>query len=278
MYRTIYLFSKKKGTLRGLHFQTPPYDQVKLIQVISGKIFDVVVDLRKSSKTYGKYKSFVLDDKTPKSLFISSGFAHGFITMCDNVKLFYKVSNYYSKKNDYSIRWDDKIINIKWPIKKNTKLIISDKDKKGIFFRKFSISIYMKIIVTGGYGFIGSSLIKSLLTNKNYQILNLDNVTETSIPLSLKSIKSRNYYFSKLDICNYNKLKKIIFEFKPNIIFHLAAETHVDNSITGPKKFIDTNIVGTFNLIDICKNLYERKNYKKILNSFIFLQMRFMVH
>ena len=130
-------YSKKKGTLRGLHFQTPPYDQVKLIQVIRGKIFDVVVDLRKNSKTYGMYKSFVLDDKIPKSLFISSGFAHGFITMSDNVKLFYKVSNYYSKKNDYSIRWDDKIINIKWPIKKNTKLIISDKDKKGIFLENF---------------------------------------------------------------------------------------------------------------------------------------------
>ena len=130
-------FSKKKGTLRGLHFQTPPHDQVKLIQVISGKIFDVVVDLRKNSKSYGMYKSFVLDDKTPKSLFISSGFAHGFLTMSDNVKLFYKVSNYYSKKNDYSIRWDDKIINIKWPIKKNTKLTISDKDKKGIFLENF---------------------------------------------------------------------------------------------------------------------------------------------
>ena len=130
-------FSNKKGTLRGLHFQTPPYDQVKLIQVIRGKIFDVVVDLRKNSKTYGMYKSFILDDKTPKSLFISSGFAHGFLTMDDNVKLFYKVSNYYSKKNDHSIRWDDKIINIKWPIKKNEKLIISDKDKKGIFLENF---------------------------------------------------------------------------------------------------------------------------------------------
>ncbi|MDC3184443.1 dTDP-glucose 4,6-dehydratase [Pelagibacteraceae bacterium] len=120
----------------------------------------------------------------------------------------------------------------------------------------------MKIIVTGGYGFIGSNLIKSLLTNKNYKILNLDKVTETSIPLSLKKIKSRNYYFRKIDICNYNKLKRIIFEYKPNIIFHLAAETHVDNSITRPKKFIDTNIVGTFNLIDICKNLYAKNNYK----------------
>ena len=130
-------YSKKRGTLRGLHFQSPPFDQSKLVYVLNGKIFDVVVDLRKNSKTYGKYKSFLLDDKNFNSLYISSGFAHGFLTMTENVKLFYKVSNYYSKKNDHSIRWDDNDINIKWPITNNKQLIISKKDKNAIFFNNF---------------------------------------------------------------------------------------------------------------------------------------------
>ena len=128
---------KNKGTLRGLHFQKPPFEQTKLLYVLSGEIFDVVVDLRKNSKTYGKYKSFILNDKNFNSIYISSGFAHGFLTLTDNVKLFYKVSKYYSKKHDESILWNDKKINIKWPIIKKNKLIISDKDKNAVIFEKF---------------------------------------------------------------------------------------------------------------------------------------------
>ena len=130
-------FSKKKGTLRGLHYQKPPFDQAKLIFVLSGKIFDVVLDIRKKSKTYGKFKTFILHENNFNSLYISSGFAHGFLTLTDNVQLFYKVSNYYSKKNDYSIKWDDKKLNIKWPIHNLKKLTISNKDNNAIIFNQF---------------------------------------------------------------------------------------------------------------------------------------------
>lgn len=130
-------FSKNKATLRGLHFQKPPFDQAKLLYVLNGEIFDVVVDLRKNSKTYGEHKCFILNEKNFNSIFISSGFAHGFLTMTKNVKLFYKVSNYYSKKNDYSIKWDDKELSIKWPIKKFNNITLSEKDKNATSFKNF---------------------------------------------------------------------------------------------------------------------------------------------
>ena len=96
----------------------------------------------------------------------------------------------------------------------------------------------MKIVVTGGYGFIGSYLIRKLVNNKKNIVLNLDKVTDTSIPQSLHDLKNDNYLFSKVDICNYNLLENIISNFKPNIIFHLAAESHVDTSIKYPKNLL----------------------------------------
>ena len=121
----------------------------------------------------------------------------------------------------------------------------------------------MKILITGGMGFIGSNLINYLIQNTKNKIYNVDAQTDTSVPESLKNINNERFFSYKLNICNYDKLKNIIIDIKPNIIMHLAAESHVDTSIVHPRKFIDTNILGTFNLLDISKKyLFTDKKLK----------------
>ena len=110
-----------------------------------------------------------------------------------------------------------------------------------------------KILVTGGLGFIGSNLI-SLLLRKNYKILNIDKVTYASNFYNTKEFKNKkNYNFIKCDLNNLTKLRKIIHNYKPSAIFNVAAETHVDRSIEGPKNFIYSNIVGTFHILEIIR-------------------------
>ena len=112
-----------------------------------------------------------------------------------------------------------------------------------------------KILVTGGLGFIGSNLIKLLIKKKN-KVINIDKVTYASNLYNTKEFsKNKNYKFIKCDLNNKNKLRLIIKSFKPKIIFNLAAETHVDRSIDGPKNFIESNILGTFNLLEIIRTL-----------------------
>ena len=119
-------FSKKSNTLRGMHFQLPPFDQSKLLRVISGSIFDVFIDLREKSNKYESYGTTIL---TPESglLYIPSGFAHGFITLSNETEISYKVNNYYNKESELGIRWDDPFFSIDWPIS-SKQCIISDKD------------------------------------------------------------------------------------------------------------------------------------------------------
>jgi dTDP-glucose 4,6-dehydratase len=121
-----------------------------------------------------------------------------------------------------------------------------------------------RFIVTGGLGFIGSNLI-DLLISKNYYVINIDKVTYSSNFYNIKDHKkSKNYKFVKCDIKD-KKLKKIIFKFKPDGIFNLAAETHVDRSIDSPESFIQSNIVGVFNLLEIFKE-YSKKNKSKLIH------------
>ena len=123
----------KKNTLRGLHLQRKN-QQAKIITVAQGKILDVVVDLRKKSKTYGKHFSVKISHNSDFSLFIPAGFAHGFMCLSKTCLVYYKCTNYRDQKSEVTIKWDDKDLDIKWPIKNP---ILSNKDRLGISLSKY---------------------------------------------------------------------------------------------------------------------------------------------
>jgi len=114
-----------KGVLRGLHYQKNPKAQAKLVTVFRGEIFDIVVDIRKDSQTYGKWISEILSEQNRKLLYIPEGFAHGYCVLSEEADIFYKVNQEYSPENDSGFIWNDPEIAVKWPI---DKPIISDKD------------------------------------------------------------------------------------------------------------------------------------------------------
>ena len=122
----------KKWVLRGLHFQKKPFAQAKLIRVLRGEIFDVVVDLRKKEKTFGKWAGVRLDGVNNKMLYIPEGFAHGFLSLSEKTELLYKCSSYFNKEAERTLHWSDNTISISWPSEiPISNLIISEKDMKG---------------------------------------------------------------------------------------------------------------------------------------------------
>jgi len=119
----------KKGVLRGLHFQYE-YPQGKLVRVIKGKVFDVAVDLRKNSKTYGKWYGVYLSEENKKQFYIPEGFAHGFLVLSDEAEFTYKCTDFYHPEDEGGIIWNDPDIGIKWPIEQIEEVILSNKDKR----------------------------------------------------------------------------------------------------------------------------------------------------
>ena len=125
-------FTAKKGTLRGLHFQNDTMAQAKLVSCTKGTVIDVAVDIRKGSPTYKQWVAVELSEENKKMFFIPRGFAHGFLTLTDNVEFRYKVDNLYSKEHDRGIRYDDPSVNVDWGgLLNGIEPILSDKDKNG---------------------------------------------------------------------------------------------------------------------------------------------------
>tara|TARA_B100000886_G_C20426788_1_gene494548 strand:- start:10910 stop:11473 length:564 start_codon:yes stop_codon:yes gene_type:complete len=119
----------EKGVIRGMHYQVEPYNQDKLIRCVDGKIYDVIVDIRKDSKTFGQWSGYYLDSKSCNQLWIPYGFAHGFLVVSSKASVIYKTTKYWSQSHERSIRWNDPEFNIKWPLK-GQKPILSEKDSK----------------------------------------------------------------------------------------------------------------------------------------------------
>lgn len=119
--------SADPGVLRGLHYQLNPKAQTKLIRVLTGAIYDVILDIRKSSPTFGQWIGVILSEYNKRQLLVPKGFAHGFCTLTPNTQVLYKVDEYYSPENDRGILWNDPALDIDWPI---SEPLLSDKDRK----------------------------------------------------------------------------------------------------------------------------------------------------
>lgn len=122
----------KKGVLRGLHYQLPPYAQGKLVRVVSGAVFDVAVDIRKSSPTFGKWVGVELNEDNKRTFWVPEGFAHGFVVLSESAEFLYKTTNYYAPDSERSIVWNDALLGIEWVF--DGRLNIAAKDASGKLF------------------------------------------------------------------------------------------------------------------------------------------------
>lgn len=118
-----------KGVLRGLHYQLPPHAQGKLVRCVAGEVFDVAVDIRKRSPTFGQWVGVNLSGENKRQLWIPEGFAHGFVTLSETAEFLYKTTNYYVPQSEGSIRWNEPQLAIEWPIK---DVLLSSKDQQGL--------------------------------------------------------------------------------------------------------------------------------------------------
>ncbi len=119
-------YNVKAGTLRGMHFQKEPYGETKYIRCIKGSLYDVIIDLREWSETFGKWIGVELTEKNGRAIYVPKGFAHGYLTLEDHTTAFYQVTEFYNNNAEYGVRWNDPRFNVDWPIKDD--LIISLKD------------------------------------------------------------------------------------------------------------------------------------------------------
>lgn len=130
--------SERQGTIRGLHFQFPPYAETKMVRCIRGAVFDVFVDLRKGSPTFGQWDGLELSETNKKMIFIPRGFAHGFCTLTPESEVVYKVDNVYNREHEGGLLWSDPAIGIQWPIEGQP--ILSEKDGRNMTLRQFILT------------------------------------------------------------------------------------------------------------------------------------------
>ena len=130
--------SSRKGVLRGLHFQIN-FPQAKLVRVLKGEVFDVAVDLREGSPTFGKWHGVLLSEENKKQFFIPEHFAHGFVVLSDEAEFAYKCTDFYHPNDEGGLKWDDPEIGVKWPIPEGMELILSEKDQKWGGLREYAV-------------------------------------------------------------------------------------------------------------------------------------------
>ena len=197
-------FSKQKGILRGLHFQKNPMAQAKLVRCTKGSILDVAVDLRRGSDTYLQYVAVELSEENKKQLMIPRGFAHGFVTLTEDVMVQYKVDNLYSKENDRGIQFNDPSINVEWGI---TDPILSVKDTTSPNLCDSDEDFTIKVLVTGVKGQLGYDVIKRLQA-AGYECLGVD--------------------IDDFDITDEKATYDYIVKYNNDVVAHCSAWTEVD--------------------------------------------------
>lgn len=230
-------YSAQKGTLRGIHFQTNPKAQTKMIRCIRGAIVDTVVDLRKGSDTYKQWFSIELSAENKKQLFMPKGFGHSFLTITDDVEVQYKVDEYYSKENDRSIRFDDPEIAVKWGIENP---VLSEKDLNAPFLKDSDVDFSIKVLVTGVKGQLGYDVVKRLNT------LGIENL---------------GVDIEDFDITSKKQTEEFIMNYKPDIVVHCAAYTAVDNAEEDKDNCYSVNLKGTRNIAEACKKIDAKMIY-----------------
>jgi dTDP-4-dehydrorhamnose reductase/dTDP-4-dehydrorhamnose 3,5-epimerase len=230
-------YSAQKGTLRGIHFQTNPKSQNKLIRCTRGTIVDTVVDLRKGSDTYKQWFSIELSAENKKQLCMPKGFGHAFLTITDDVEVQYKVDEYYSKENDRSIRFDDPEIEVKWGI---DNPILSEKDSNAPFLKDSDVAFSIKVLVTGVKGQLGYDVLKKL---------------------NELGIENLGVGRDDFDIINKKQTEEFIVNYRPDVVVHCAAYTDVDKAEEDKEKCYAVNVEGTRNIAEVCKGIDAKMVY-----------------
>lgn len=229
--------SAQQGTLRGLHFQVDPKSQAKLIRCTKGKILDVAVDLRKGSPTYKRWVAVELSEDNKKQLIVPKGFAHGFLTLTDDVEVQYKVDEYYALECDRSIRFDDPEIGVAWGIENP---IISEKDLKAPLLKDSDVDFSLKFLVSGVNGQLGHDVVLKL------KEINIDVIAPGR---------------EEFDLTNKEQITTYILKEKPNVIIHCAAYTGVDKAEDEKDLCYSVNVEGTRYLIEAAKKINAKVVY-----------------
>lgn len=223
--------SAQKGTLRGLHFQNDPKAQTKLVRCTKGRILDVAVDLRKGSPTYKKWVAVELSEENKKQLLVPKGFAHGFMTLTDDVEVQYKVDEYYAPQQDRSIRFDDPELGVDWGM---VEPILSDKDKNASFLKDSDANFTWKVLVTGVKGQLGYDVVKRL-AEFGIQAIGVDK--------------------DDFDLTDREQTYAFITKAAPHVIVHCAAYTAVDKAEEDLELCTAVNVTGTRNVAEAARDL-----------------------
>ena len=226
----------KKGVLRGLHFQTK-HSQGKLVRVIKGSVYDIAVDIRKNSSTFGKWHGIELSAENKKMFFIPKGFAHGFLTLEDDTEFQYKCTDLYMPQYDSGIMWNDKDININWNFEKyglkEEDIVLSEKDKKHQSFKEYTEKyIGENVLLTGADGQLG----------QDFQKL-----------LDKLGIKYTTTDYKELDVTDKEKVKEFVESNNFTMIINCAAYNNVDKAEEESEKCYALNSHVPKYLAEICK-------------------------